>query len=562
MKGAKGGKRDRIISFLFSKRNQEEKTEKEELEQNELLKQKEKIEGRKKIYDDDKVKADNLESNIDHVTVLDKSEPSNEKHISGSTTTIVDTPIIDKSEPSNEKQVSGNTKTVIDTPIVDRSEPSNEKKQTRPFTTTTYTPVTDTSEPAKERKPFDNQEIVSDRPVKSNEIHSSFGGGTSGNRTSDTEEHEITITEEKEIKQNAEQLFLEKSVINSLERMIKEDLYELEQIQYELEVLSKKEEDEVLKEEVEQLRQRLDNLIAKFERLKSIYYSSEELDKFKIDSDLLYDSVLDYKENFKDANLFEIAQAEISAIESYVSLLSQISVIESFTDELDQKIDDKLNRFEIRDEQFEQMKLNYEDVDALTEVIEKFNTEQESILKNMEEKIENSVKTSHEIQRTVQLVPHFERLFESALMISASRKIPPTPHGNILKTALMISAISNASHFLETRDRTKEITKIKYYDYSADLNNIRGEISSVLDKMENAFDDIDVIREKFKKECGQYASQIKEFDEFMKNLDRIEADLKLKQSIARKYDKDFEKMLQKNDIKVKKLGALENAEAA
>ena len=46
----------------------------------------------------------------------------------------------------------------------------------------------------------------------------------------------------------------------------------------------------------------------------------------------------------------------------------------------------------------------------------------------------------------------------------------------------------------------------------------------------------------------------------MKNLDKIEKELKEKQDIAKKYSKDFDKMLEKNNQKVKRLEMQDNTQ--
>lgn len=538
MKGAKGGKRDRIISFLFSKKNEEQANENKK---DDVINS----ESEKRTYNPEKTVS---EEAIDNV----KEDQKNTNTILKQQT-VVEEDNYDNNLPEKSPTLEESTS--------DEIEPDKYQNKYLLEDTAEFTLFKSQETNQNEYKSEENNEH------KSNYSHVTSKPDVSptNSHSNKEEEQEKTFVEPQpeEVNDLEDQEIIEKSVVDALERIIKEDIYELEQIQYELEILEQKEEDEALTDEVEKLKQRLEELIKKFEKIKDIYYKSiDSEDLTTIDDDELYNLVVDYKENYKDSDLMEVVETEIKVIESYVSLIEQITSVEKSKDEIDEKIDEKLDKFQIRDDEFEEMKKDYENIDEISNTIEKFNNEQEKIMKELEEKMKHSEEISSKIERTIEIVPHFNRLIQAAIMISMSKRVPPTPRGNLIKASLMVSAISMAAHFITREEKETKITTIKYKDFSNDIRSIGKDISSIIYKIDDAFDDINLIRENFKKNCEEYAGQIPEYDEFIKNLDRVEKELKEKQDIAKKYNKDFNKMLHINNEKIKKLEKENNTQSS
>ena len=577
MKGAKGGKRDRIVSYIFSQKNKEEKETDEQ-------------ENIKSI--DEKTNINNLISKNDSQPTLEKqptvTEESNNYDIEPRRKHFVvqdETSFIGNEYEEQENIKSIDEKTNINNltssvdsqPTLEKqptvteennnydSEPRqrifathNETEQVKSENQTGFTPV--------QLSESNNKNEEKSQTVKDEYKHTTEKAEIPKGTVKPVEENKKTIvisTTIGETKPDENEEALEKSVIDALERIIREDINELEQIQYELEVLKQQEEDEALTKEVEKIKKRLEDLISKFEKIRDIYYKSiSEEDLTKIDDDELYKLVTEYKENYKDGthNVMEIVETELRVVESYVSLIEQISDLEKEKDKLDNKIDEKLDKFQIRDDEFEEMKKDYENIEEINTTIESFNNEQDKILKELEDKMKRSENASTKVERTVSMVPHLNRLIQAAIMISISRRIPPTPHGNLIKAGLMIGAINMAAHFITREESEKQITTIKYQDFSKDLKEIGNDIDDIVLKIDDAFNNIALIKENFKKNCEEYKGLIPEYDEFMKKMDKIEKELKEKQDIAKKHSKDFDEMLEKNNAKVKRLEKLDNTE--
>lgn len=470
-KGAKGGRRDRVISWLFSLKNNNRKKEKKD-------------------------KKRKIEDNLTYV-----NENNNIKE---------EVPSISIKSSEKEKE------TTIDTEkqVIEQSKNNNVKS-------------------------FSISELT--------EIK--------------TEEHEIIpevkiIPLEEEKKEISDELEL--SIIEAIEKIIKEDIYELEKIEYELEVLKEKEDKEENVEEVQKLKEELQELIKKLEQIKEKYeylpYDSNL--SLLIDDEYIYSLVSEYKDTMKDEKIVESINSDIRKIEEYISIIDKIINIEKEEENLDKLIDEKMDDLDIRDLEFEKMKEDYADIEAIDKYIQDFSYDQEKIINELNRKIQDSISIQTKIEKEINLVPQFNKLIEAALLIAASKKLPPTLGGNLMKANLMVNAIFIASNFIKTEEKEKKITIVKYSDYSKDIIYSINATSEATTNINKALINIKDMQELFKKEC--YDANIPEYDEFMKNMINLEKELREKRSIINKYNKDFNYMLTDHNVKIKRLEEMKN----
>lgn len=376
-----------------------------------------------------------------------------------------------------------------------------------------------------------------------------------------TEEHEIIpevkiIPLEEEKKEISDELEL--SIIEAIEKIIKEDIYELEKIEYELEVLKEKEDKEENVEEVQKLKEELQELIKKLEQIKEKYeylpYDSNL--SLLIDDEYIYSLVSEYKDTMKDEKIVESINSDIRKIEEYISIIDKIINIEKEEENLDKLIDEKMDDLDIRDLEFEKMKEDYADIEAIDKYIQDFSYDQEKIINELNRKIQDSISIQTKIEKEINLVPQFNKLIEAALLIAVSKKLPPTLGGNLMKANLMVNAIFIASNFIKTEEKEKKITIVKYSDYSKDIIYSINATSEATTNINKALINIKDMQELFKKEC--YGANIPEYDEFMKNIINLEKELREKRSIINKYNKDFNYMLTDHNVKIKRLEEMKN----
>ncbi|MDD6879243.1 MAG: hypothetical protein PUD59_03320 [bacterium] len=396
-------------------------------------------------------------------------------------------------------------------------------------------------------------------------------------KTEDNENSEIKIEKKQTVNEyfiptpiiDAEDNFEEITVLNEeklqeiiivqLEKMIKQDIKELEDFEYSIKILNEKEEDEVLLDETQKIKLEFKKLIDKFDKLKRKYFSSDEFNFIEIDDKIVEDLIVEYKDELKDKENVEIIKDDFKLINEYVSIIEKIVNIEKDKDEINLKIDEKLDKFEIRDEEFEKLKEDFVNIEEVNDFIDKFNRKQDTILNDLNEKIKKSENIQTRLETETSYITDFTKLIEAAIIVSLSKKIPRTFSGNILRTSLMLTAINSASKFIRKKETKKEIKTIKYTNYSKEIKNGIDLTKNMISQIDNSLVDIKDMKNKFKKEFSEYSSNIDEYKQLDKKLQELETELNNNKNIAKKYSERFEKTLKYNNQKVKKLEDMKNS---
>lgn len=350
---------------------------------------------------------------------------------------------------------------------------------------------------------------------------------------------------------------LELVIIKELTQVIEEDLAELEKLEYEMKVIHEKEEEEYEAKQIEKLRTELLDLIKKFEKIKEKYdikdHDNINLKDF-IDDEEIYKIVREYAENVKDTIIYD----DIQKVKEYISIIDKIAQNEIESENLKDSLDEKLDKFNIRDDEFDLMVNNFDDIDKVNKRIDSFTKQQDALIYDLESKIKNNGDITTSIETYTEFITHTENLITAAILFNASKKIPPTPAGMIVKSGMIIQAIDLATNFIEKKNKTRQVTTVKYTDFSKSIKNAIYEVDNASLKIDDAFNKIADLRASFMEQCREYQGDIKEFDEFIKTLDNAEAQLKTNKKMLTNYSYSFKETLDKNDAKVKRLEELKN----
>ena len=352
------------------------------------------------------------------------------------------------------------------------------------------------------------------------------------------------------------EIMIKTNTLEEIEKMLKENFYEIQKIQFELDILEEKEEDEVIAEEVERLLEELNKLIKKFEEIKKDFFKEnyEEIYKSPNNDGYINQLIKEYQVAFTESQTNEASLLQIKQIEEYIILINEIIDIENRKDELNQTLENKKEELEIRDKEFEKLKDETVNVEKMNNYIESFASDQELIIKQIEEKVRNAETITKKSEYKTQLAINYTRLLVSTLALATTKSFPPTGFGNALKMGLMIASIGGMASSIRMRQKeTKVITNVTFTDYANEIisgiNNVDN-MSLMLDK---AMMDIKFLKDDFAKEFSEYINDIPEYYEIITKLDTIEKDLLVKQELAKKFNKKLEKVLDKNNVKVKRL---------
>lgn len=589
MKGAKGGNRDRIISWLFSERTRkirEEELEEKKQEENLIA---ERLKERRK----DKRNKDDINVTEETVVVSDiekTEEKEQDKNITKDEIKENGTPTQELSiETFDEvKEKNDNEEIIIET----AENPFDPNKKDNIETSETIKDKTnDPAQPIKEElveknedipivpdnkenKPSEEKDIIVKISEKEDTIivpqpptlfidEEIVEEIKEQNRQEEKERretnqlfpsvHEIEISEESKIEKPD---LIQVSIIEEIDNLLRNDFYDLNDIKYKIEVLNQQEKDEVLLENIEKIQKELEELIKRFNEIKKKYdyaYSNISINDITLINNLdLGVSISDYIVNGKEGFDNSTTLNQIHEIEEFIGIINNIIEIEKQKDIVEDSVDSKLVDFSIRDEEFLILQDQYANIEDINSMVDKYNGEMDSIIASLEEKIANNTDISRITETTFEMVPDLNRMLQATFMLASAQAIPPTPVGSLFKATLYASAAHMLVTAFTPREETRERVVIDVTDYSRDILSNKDTVKSVLDNIEDAFSNIRYMKDTFEKQFSQYRSQIPEYDTLIKNIFSIEKELERQQHLAYDYNNKIDQALNLNNQKVKR----------
>ena len=540
MKGAKGGNRDRIISWLFSEKTRKKREEELELEKIEEQKIDEKHKERRKSKKKQSTSQEE-KINIEEIEVI---EVTNE--LFQPTEEI----LLNEKEFENEKHNKKKEKKNIDL---------DEEYENDDDLELTLIDIFDIHNSEKKIKNKGDQKVKDDdvEIVEKSEVIEDIKDVKHKDKDKNNEEVVAIEVETFEGKNLEQTDFIKISIIEEIENILRNDAYDLKDIKYRIEVLEQQEKDEFLIENIEKIQKELDLLIKKFNQIKERYNDLYSYISIKdIDTitnlgigDIIRDYIGNVKEGFDPSRSWD----QIYEIEEFIDIIYSIIDIEKKKDDVSEKIETKLDDLGICNDEFIKLQDKYTNIELINAKVERYNIELTSALIDIEAKIANSVDVSKKIETTIKLVPDFNKIMEATVLMASTQLIPPTPLGHLFKASLMVSAAHIMASAITPQTEQKEIITTTVTDYSRDIEVGKDNINSVLNNIDTAFLEINYIKDTFEKDFKEYAHVIPEYDKLIQNLFTMEKELSRQKSIAHDYSLSFDAALKNNNQKVKKL---------
>ncbi len=412
----------------------------------------------------------------------------------------------------------------------------------------------------KETKTIEEDSIKKDKEQKEKvEIHHRYRVGfCEEDIIEDVYEYDNVVEEEENLGEVEEEYTnetkLEQEILLEFERMLREDYYEIKDLEYQLQVLTSAEEDVVLQDEIEDLKKQLEEILEKFEILKDKYEELKNSSDFSnlilLDNNYLQNLVTDYKKSAQDSIDMDNLIKRVQEAEDYISVIEKIIYIEDEKDYLEDKIDDKKEEFEDRDKTFEELEQQYEDIEKINDEIEKYSINLDGILKDITKKVDNMGEIHNKIETHLQLVPDINRIARVVADFTASTIIPRTRRGNIARAALIVDGIRNLRNAFSIERRTEERQVAQYVNYAKEIGKNIDTINDFKYNIDDATKNITDIRDTLKDELKDYINLVPEFKELMDNLDKIEKSLEEQKYYISRYGYEMQRELERNNAKV------------
>lgn len=538
MKGAKGGLRDRDISNKFRVKNKSSK-----IEEKEAIKS-------HRIHDGYNFNEDKFVINKEDNKIKDNSDiNNNEESFILKEDTFVNN-VSNEEEIKQEEMLSSlddNDDVVsLEQEEIDKEEQDNDKVENEEHN------EEETKENIEENKNEIQEEqidlnILEDKEeVKQEDI----------TKEEPNKKHNvgIDIDEEKEQEEFNRQDELEKEIFDEINRILKEDYYEIKDLEYQIKVLTQKEEDAVLTDEVEDLKIQLEALLERFDKLREKYEQIEKNKNFDsirlLDSNYLTYLLTEYKKEVEDKVIMDDLVERLEEAQDYISIMEKVVYIEKEREDLEKSVDEKKEDFSYRDLTYDDLEKSYNDIEKINSEVERFNISMDGILKNVENKIDKMGEVYTKVEQNTRLVVDTNRFFRAMIDFANASILPRNTRGNIMRGMLYADAIGNLRATLGIRTTREERQVSNYTDYSKDILKGMSTIDDYVLKMDDAMDDLSDIRKTFKDEIEEYASEIPEFKEMLENMENMEKQLEEQKYLLNKYNNRMKRELERSNAKV------------
>lgn len=295
------------------------------------------------------------------------------------------------------------------------------------------------------------------------------------------------------------------------------------------------------KEEAEKLLDSLNKLIKKIDELKK---KLNIPDSDKYDETYLYAIAEEYMKEFSNNKPIK----EIKSSPLYISISEKVKELDKAKNKLKKTIDDNKKSLGIKEAQVEKLKSNYDKMSDFDKKMDSFTTQAEKELKDVEDKVKNSVDIKREMEYRVVEANRMSRLLVGLMAVEA---MLPT-NRSTKRAALIATAGAYVLNRLLNRRRVqvRENVKVTVKDYSERIEKDLDKIEDVQKNLSKNCKELDKIISLLENDYKKVVSANSEYKELLINLKIIKSNLQEKEYDLKRINDDTKKSLDENNHKV------------
>lgn len=352
----------------------------------------------------------------------------------------------------------------------------------------------------------------------------------------------IPIKKEK-IETNIDKL-KNKEIISQYEEKLIQARRELKEIVFEYQVIADNYKDVYNSEELQELLDKLNVIVKKLNELKEKIRLEDTND---YDETYIRELASSYISSFDKKEII----SEIRDSELYILISSKIAELEIQKELLNIKLEDRKTDLKLDEDNIDILKEKYNEYDSFNLALLKLQAEQDSIVKELQQKIASSVS----IKEKVEVQTKFLNIQAKQLMgLLGVQSLIPGPR------SARKMAIATASYLYFTRNMTKQLIKprsvTKHYrvfqvaDYSKDIENSLNELDKGIYLIRKTSTELKRTITDFKESYKDYLD-MKNVKDLLDNLEKVYASLKEKEEDLLRIKYEQEKNLEENKEKNK-----------
>ena len=335
----------------------------------------------------------------------------------------------------------------------------------------------------------------------------------------------------------------DKKIVAKYESKLKDIKQELKELIYEYNVLAKDSDDIYTAKEAENILYQLNMVIKKLEELR-------EKIKVEVNSleaeDYLTELVDGYIESFKEKKVID----EVKDSDLYIMIAGKLEEVTEKTETLNTKVETKKEELEIDEEKLQSMKEAYYDYDNFNNQLIALQYEQDTILKELEQKVKDSTSITEQVEYRMQLMTRqSKRLLQ---MLAIPMMIPGGRSAKAMATATA-AYLYFMRNLMNPRLRERKYRIISVTDYGREIETNIFKIEDAISMIGKTSNKLESMIGKIESDFKEYIEEIPECKELLSNLNKLLRDLKEKEAELEKNKKEQEKLLEINNQKVKKI---------
>lgn len=338
-----------------------------------------------------------------------------------------------------------------------------------------------------------------------------------------------------------------RKIIDEYEKQLKDIRYDLRQLVFEYNILVDEADEAVVSEEMTIVLDKLSDVISRVDELKR-KIAIEDLDKY--DDNYIYTLVEDYLKEFKDKRLV----SEIKDSPLYILIAEKLDELDTKKDSLSHKVEAKKEVLEEKEERFDILKEKFINIDKINKELLAFQNEQDSLLREIREKVKNATSVEEKIEVQVQAM---NRQSKKLFRLLALSMLFPGARSAKSMAASAAAYLYFMNNIMKPKTTTRKYQVITVKDYSKDIEKSISAIDDASLLLGKTSKQIDKMISQINSDFADYFGIIKEADELISNLKKIKEEISEKEYEMEKIKEEQRIMLEKNNAKVKKIGTYE-----
>ena len=330
-----------------------------------------------------------------------------------------------------------------------------------------------------------------------------------------------------------------KEIISQYEEKLKRARKDLKDLIYEYEVIETTYKNTKDIKELEELLERLNTIIKKITDLKEKISLSLTNN---YDATYIKELASTYIESFENKELIN----EIKDSSLYILISTKITELEIQKELLNLKLEDRKKELEIDEAAISDLKVKYDDYQNFNLELLKLQAEQDAIVRDLKEKIANSVTVTERVEVTTRFLNHQVRSLRRLL---SPQTLIPGPRSARRMSVATASYLRFMRNVLRPRREIHHYRVFEVTDYSKEIEYSISELDKGLVLLKKSSQELKHMIANFEKDYQEYLDN-KEVQELLSNLESIYSSLKEKEEDLLRIKKEQEKNLEETNKKV------------